>query len=120
MGLATEAEGDEPEDWREFLYYHYYEGATREHRVPQHYGIYNGRYKLISHYENDEWEFFDLEADPYELNNLFYDADTGLPVLRDIDGDGTPDWEYRTFRLSDPISANPHGFLRAGVFEEDN
>lgn len=77
LGLATEDEDDEPESWRDYLYYHYYEGATREHRVPQHYGIYGGRYKLIFHYEIDEWEFFDLEEDPYELNNLFFDPETG-------------------------------------------
>jgi hypothetical protein len=45
--------------------------------VPQHYGIYGGRYKLIFHYEIDEWEVFDLEEDPYELNNLFFDPETG-------------------------------------------
>ncbi len=35
----------------------------------------------------------------------------GLPPLRDIDGDGTADWEYRTFILDDHTL--PSGFLRA-------
>lgn len=38
---------------------------------------------------------------------------SGLPALRDIDGDGTPDWECRTFILDDPNL--PSGFLRAVI-----
>ncbi len=36
---------------------------------------------------------------------------TALPPLRDIDGDGTPDWEYHTFMLNN--TALPQGFLQA-------
>ncbi|MEM7791492.1 MAG: DUF4457 domain-containing protein, partial [Verrucomicrobiota bacterium] len=36
---------------------------------------------------------------------------SGLPTLRDINGDGNADWEYRTFRLSSPISARSRGFI---------
>ncbi|WP_193212845.1 choice-of-anchor Q domain-containing protein [Luteolibacter marinus] len=39
----------------------------------------------------------------------------GLPALRDIDGDATPDWEYRTFLLDDDTP--PTGFLRALLSE---
>jgi hypothetical protein len=41
--------------------------------------------------------------------------DSELPALRDIDGDGTADWEYRTFRLNVPFSDLAGGFLRTGV-----
>ena len=40
---------------------------------------------------------------------------SGLPALRDIDGDGEPDWEYRRFILYPGTS--PQGFLQ-GVVEE--
>ena len=39
----------------------------------------------------------------------------GLPALSDIDGDTNPDWEYRTFRTPDTISADPVDFIRAKV-----
>jgi hypothetical protein len=39
----------------------------------------------------------------------------GLPALRDIDGDGFPDWEYRTFRLTQPVDGHPKAFMRAAI-----
>ncbi|MDH5599367.1 MAG: DUF4976 domain-containing protein, partial [Cyclobacteriaceae bacterium] len=58
-----------PDDWRQSMYYHYYE-YPYWHRVQPHYGIRNQRYKLIHFYYNvDVWEFYDLENDPDELNN---------------------------------------------------
>ncbi len=60
-----------PEDWRESLYYHYYE-FPNEHMVKRHYGIRNQRYKLIHfYYDIDQWELYDLENDPDEMNNLY-------------------------------------------------
>jgi arylsulfatase A-like enzyme len=57
-------------DWREAVYYHYFE-FPNEHMVKRHYGIRNERYKLIHFYfEIDEWEFYDLQNDPSEMNNL--------------------------------------------------
>jgi len=58
--------GSTPDDWRTSFYYHYYEfpGA---HSVARHYGVTNGRHKLIHYYHLDEWELFDLEKDPDEL-----------------------------------------------------
>jgi len=39
--------------------------------VKKHYGIRTGRYKLIHFYNDiDEWELYDLESDPSEMNNL--------------------------------------------------
>lgn len=66
-------EGAEPADWRKSFYYHYYEG--RGHNVAEHYGVTNGRLKLIHYYKLDEWELFDLEADPDEMNSVYGKAE---------------------------------------------
>ena len=55
------------------LYYHFYENPGF-HGVARHYGVHTGRYKLIHYYRNDEWELFDLESDPQELENLYGQA----------------------------------------------
>ena len=52
------------------MYYHYYEFAP-PHWVLPNYGIRTDRYKLISYYTVNEWELFDLEKDPDEMENLF-------------------------------------------------
>ncbi|MCF8357784.1 MAG: sulfatase [Prolixibacteraceae bacterium] len=61
--------GNKPADWPDAMYYHYYEFPFWHHVHP-HYGIRTKRYKLIHFYHNqDIWEFYDLKADPEELNN---------------------------------------------------
>jgi len=62
--------GKTPKDWRDSIYYHYYEYPS-VHMVPRHNGIRTDRYKLMHFYEFDEWEFYDLEKDPEELTNLY-------------------------------------------------
>jgi arylsulfatase A-like enzyme len=66
--------GRTPKDWRTHFYYHYYEfpGA---HSVARHYGVTNGRHKLIYFYQNDEWELFDLGKDPNELTSVYGNSD---------------------------------------------
>lgn len=60
-----------PANWRDALYYHYYEYPA-EHAVKRHYGVRDGRYKLIHFYNDiDKWELFDLEKDPTEMHNLY-------------------------------------------------
>jgi len=39
--------------------------------VPRQNGVRSERYKLINFYQFGEWEFYDLENDPQELNNLY-------------------------------------------------
>ncbi|MDY7109279.1 MAG: sulfatase-like hydrolase/transferase [Planctomycetota bacterium] len=56
--------------WRDAIYYHYYEFPA-VHSVPRHYGIRTDRYKLIHYYQLDEWELFDLHADPNELRSAY-------------------------------------------------
>jgi len=82
-------EGAKPDDWREIMYYAYYEnswelaGFKQEdlrypgfqyftaHRVSPHHGVRTGRWKFIEYYrEGDYCELFDLESDPNELLNL--------------------------------------------------
>ena len=60
-----------PTEWRESVYYHYYEYPLW-HQVQPHYGIRTERYKLIHfYYDVDVWELYDLEKDPNELHNLY-------------------------------------------------
>ena len=59
-----------PEDWQKSYYYHYYEFAP-PHWVMPHYGVRTQRYKLIYYYTVNEWELFDLENDPDEMESLF-------------------------------------------------
>ncbi len=58
-------------DWRESLYYHFYEYPA-EHAVKRHYGVRTDRYKLIHFYNDiDTWELYDLKEDPNEMNNIY-------------------------------------------------
>ena len=67
--------GSTPDDWRTAVYYHYYE-YPGWHAVKRHYGIRTERYKLIHfYYDIDEWELYDLQKDPHEMNNVYNDAD---------------------------------------------
>ncbi len=63
--------GERPDEWREALYYHFYEYPA-EHMVKRHYGVRTDRWKLIRFYDDiDWWELYDLENDPEELHNLY-------------------------------------------------
>ena len=56
--------------FRDAVYYHYFE-FPYWHHVQPHYGIRTNKFKLIHfYYSLNEWEFFDLENDPNELNYL--------------------------------------------------
>jgi arylsulfatase A-like enzyme len=61
--------GSTPPTWRQSIYYHYYEWPT-DHAVRQHYGIRGSRYKLTYFYTLDQWELYDLQNDPTEINNV--------------------------------------------------
>ena len=91
--FATQLAGETPADWRSSMYYRYWMHRAH-HNVYAHYGIRTHRYKLIYYYADGmgvegsigdsyepEWELFDLEVDPYELNNVVDDpANTELVV----------------------------------------
>ena len=79
--------GNTPDSWRKSHYYQYYEypGA---HCVQRHYGVRTERHKLIYFYLLDEWELFDLENDPNELNSVYDDpayADVVATMKAELD-----------------------------------
>jgi len=64
--------GEQSNDWRKSIYYHYYEYPHGWHDVKRHYGVRTDRYKLIHFYNDiDAWELYDLQEDPDEVNNLY-------------------------------------------------
>jgi arylsulfatase A-like enzyme len=78
-------EGHTPKDWRKAMYYRYWMHLA-DHGVPAHYGIRTARYKLVYYYGKPlgsagakpqetppEWELFDLEKDPHEMNSVYGD-----------------------------------------------
>ena len=89
-------EGEPPDDWRDSMYYRYWMHQAH-HNVYAHYGLRTHRYKLIYYYadpldqavenwgpppahdtagaKEPEWELFDLEKDPHELNNVYHDPE---------------------------------------------
>ena len=64
-------EGKKPANWRQSLYYHYYEYPA-EHSVCRHYGIRTKHYSLM-HFYNDinAWELYDLKKDPDQMHNIY-------------------------------------------------
>jgi len=72
--------GNTPADWREYLYYHYYDYPAI-HMVRRHDGVRDNRYKLIHFYGEGAWgnsdikcnELYDLEKDPEEIKNVYGD-----------------------------------------------
>jgi len=63
---------------RDAVYYHYYEYPLW-HKVQPHYGIKTSKYKLMHfYYSMDEWELYDLEKDPNEMNNIYKQASEEL------------------------------------------
>ncbi|MGH2417415.1 MAG: sulfatase/phosphatase domain-containing protein, partial [Candidatus Limnocylindria bacterium] len=78
--------GRTPDDWRTGMYYRYWMHLDGSHGVWAHRGVRTDRYKLVHYYGEaldqpgatdeprpEEWELFDLEADPFELHSLHDD-----------------------------------------------
>lgn len=78
--------GRTPDDWREEVYYRYWEHDSNPHHVWAHYGIRTRRYKLIRYYSDGlgqsgasdrvfppEWELFDLDSDAKEMHSVYDD-----------------------------------------------
>ena len=45
-----------------------------------HRGVRTDRFKLMHFHELDEWEFYDLERDPNELENQFDNPNYGIEI----------------------------------------
>lgn len=68
------------ETWRDAVYYTYYEYPS-VHMVKRQYGVSTDRYKLIHfYYDIDEWELYDLEKDPNEMNSVY-----GDPAYKEVE-----------------------------------
>ncbi len=71
--------GSQTKEFRDGIYYHYYEYPHGWHRVKRHYGIRTSRFKLIHFYNDiDHWELYDLQNDPQEMVNIYQQADPKL------------------------------------------
>lgn len=85
VSLKPVLDGNTPASWRSDMYYRYW--MHRAHfNISAHYGIRTDRYKLIFYYglpldasgafqesTPPEWELFDLQNDPHEMNNVYDD-----------------------------------------------
>ncbi len=76
------SDGGVPEDWRQAIYYAYYENAA-VHQVPQHDGVRTDRYKAMYFPRTREWNLFDLETDPQEMKSV-HDQPQYKEVLEDM------------------------------------
>jgi arylsulfatase A-like enzyme len=76
--------GQAPADWRQSMYYRYWMHLGGGHTVTAHYGVRTHQHKLIYYYGQalgksgavdkstpPEWELFDLQKDPREMNNVY-------------------------------------------------
>lgn len=61
-------------DWRDAIYYSYYENAA-VHAVPVHDGVRTDRYKLMFFPRTGEWQLFDLVRDPMEMASVHGNPD---------------------------------------------
>lgn len=75
--------GEQVEDWRQVVYYRYWEHDDPEHHAPAHYGVRTPTHKYIRYYNDGlgtpgssdrimpvEDELYDLLADPQEMTNV--------------------------------------------------
>jgi arylsulfatase A-like enzyme len=89
-------EGKTPPDWRTSMYYRYWMHLDGAHNVPAHYGVRTARYSLIYFYgkglgmkgakDKDvtpEWELYDNQKDPLQMNNVHSNPDYA-PVVREL------------------------------------
>jgi arylsulfatase A-like enzyme len=117
----------------EGMYYRYWENDDLIHKAPAHYGYRTDRFKIIYYYNDGagargsgfytyppEWELYDLQADPAELNNVYDD-----PSYREIREQlKTAMWREQA-RLGDaphpsqPVPANVEDITTAQVPEQD-
>ena len=85
LSLKPILEGTPPASWRDAVYYRYWMHLAH-HQIPGHYGVRDSRYKLVFFHglpldaklgggnfppSTAGWEFYDLQQDPNETNNVY-------------------------------------------------
>lgn len=96
QSLRVVLAGSPPRDWRTSMYYRYWVNRDVAHHVWAHHGVRTDRYKLVYYYDepcdapgaypgggSPEWELFDLQADPAELQSV-YDDPSYADVVADL------------------------------------
>ena len=81
--FLAQLRGEQVEDWRQAVYYRYWEHDDPEHHAPAHYGVRTPTHKYIRYYNDGlgspgssdrimpiEDELYDLVADPQEMTNV--------------------------------------------------
>ncbi|MFN7843970.1 MAG: sulfatase [Pirellula sp.] len=63
--------GKSPSNWRKSIYYRYYHDPGH-HNTRAHLGVRTETHKLIYYWKENQYELFDLTADPNEQENLLY------------------------------------------------
>jgi arylsulfatase A-like enzyme len=70
--LITLIGTDESGEWRdEFFFEHMYQ--PKRAPIPPMYGLRTEHWKLVNFYKNDYVQLYDLERDPFEMENLAYE-----------------------------------------------
>ena len=73
VSLVPVLKNNQVKQWKDELYYHYYE-FPEPHHVSPHFGIRTAQYKLIRFYHAENtWELYDLKKDPSEMKNVIND-----------------------------------------------
>jgi len=72
--------GGRTPDWRDAIYYAYYENAA-VHAVPIHDGIRTARHKLMYFPRNGVWNLFDLITDPHEMKSVHQET-AYAPIMK--------------------------------------
>lgn len=94
-------EGESPENWRDRIYYEYYWEYDYP-QTPTTFGVRTDRYKYIRYHGIwDTNEFYDLEADPCEMNNLI-DSPEHQGLIRILSND-LYDWLEKTDGMAIPL-----------------
>ena len=71
LPLLTMNKSHQKNEWRNAMYYHYYE-YPEPHHVAPHFGVRTAQYKLIRFYgPTNHWELFDLKKDQSEMKNIY-------------------------------------------------
>ena len=78
--LAPFLKGAAPGEWRDHVYYRYYD--SKGYNIPQHQCVRTDSHKLIYFPKDGRYELFDLKADPSEMNNLSENPEYGATLRK--------------------------------------